>query len=156
MEASGSQWLYREARSAWIEKGPLERRYSKMRSRADRSAYRQACRPTNKLIRVCRGSFVRDEVNKASDNPRLLWRIVCCLLHLHAGCAWYDGLDTSILAVGIQAFFVDKVNQVKSKVAAGLRSATDCQFIVPDNHTDTVADNHTDTVPDIACANNAS
>ena len=31
----------------------------------------------------------------------------------------------------MQAFFVNKINQVKSTVAAGLRSTTDCQFIVP-------------------------
>ena len=33
---------------------------------------------------------------------------------------------------------MDKVNQVKSKVAAGLRSATDCQFSVPDPITQTM------------------
>ena len=55
----------------------------------------------------------------------------------HAGGVWYDGLDTYTVAVGIQAFFVNKVYQVKSKVAAGLRSATDCQFIVSDQVTPT-------------------
>ena len=49
----------------------------------------------------------------------------------HADGIWYDRFDTYTLAVGIQAFFVDKVYQVKSKVAAGLRSATACQFFVP-------------------------
>ena len=105
----GSQWRSPEARSARMERCRLERRYSMIRSKADRFAYRQACRSTSKLIRACRGSFVRNEVNKASDNPRLLWSIV---RRLHAGGACYDALDTSTLAVGIQAFFVDKVNHV--------------------------------------------
>ena len=44
----------------------------------------------------------------------------------HAGGAWYDGLDTSTLAVGIQAFFLDIVKQVKSlfepKIVIGVAS----------------------------------
>ena len=44
----------------------------------------------------------------------------------HAGGSWYDWLDTSILAVGIQAFFQDIVNKVKSffelKIVIGVAS----------------------------------
>ena len=135
--ARGSQWLSPEARSARIERRRLERRNSNTRSRADWPSHRQACRLTSKLLRECRGSLARDKVSKLSDNPRLLWSIVQRLLHPHAGGAWYDGLDTSTLAVGIQAFFVHKVNQVKTKIATSLRSATDCQFIVSDPDTPT-------------------
>ena len=68
----------------------------------------------------------------AFDNPLVLWSIVRTLLHPHSGGDWYDRLDISTLAVDIQTFFADKVNQVKTKVTAGLRSVTNWQFIFSD------------------------
>ena len=130
--ASGRHRQRDSKRSAWIERCQLECRYSKKQSSANPSDYRQTCCSTSKLIRICTGSFICNEVSKASDNPQLLWSFVQNLLHPGAGGAWYDGFDTFTMAVGIQAFFVDKVNQVKTKVAAGLWFATDCQFINPE------------------------
>ena len=59
--------------------------------------------------------------SSASDNTRLLWRTVSCLLHPAPREAWFWGLDTTALATG----FLDKIWQVKLKIDAGLFGMTE-------------------------------
>ena len=73
----------------------------------------------NIIITQSRSSYLQ-EVSRASDNSRLLWRTVSHLLHPAPRDAWFHGLDTAALPTGFLDFIMDKVRQVKLKSDAGL------------------------------------
>jgi Reverse transcriptase (RNA-dependent DNA polymerase) len=74
-------WLNAEAISSRKARRRLERVYRSTKSDADRVAYRQACRVTNKLINTSRRNYIQDRLAKASGDSRQRWRIANELLH---------------------------------------------------------------------------
>ena len=118
----GNNWLPVEASSARKERRHLERRYARTPTASNKSAYRQWCRRSNKLINDSRSAFLCNEVTQSVSDPRLLWKTVRQLLHHGSGTA-HHGLDTASFATNLSNYFADKVKLVKAKVDAGLQAA---------------------------------
>ena len=119
----GNKWVTTEANEDKQERRRLKRRYLRTRSPADKLVYRCACRKASALINSSRSAHLRNEVEQATGQPRMLWKAVRRLLQPGPSASWYKGLDTEALATGLCNFFVDKVKQVKVKVEHSLHGA---------------------------------
>ena len=70
----GNKWLTTEANEAKQERCWLERCYSRTRSPADKLAYHSACHKASALINSSRSIHLRNEVEQATGQPRMLGR----------------------------------------------------------------------------------
>jgi len=113
-------WLSENAVELRRHRRTLERRYRRTRKESDRIAYSEACRTANKAINNSRSDYIKEQLACASGDSRQRWQLARKLLHTDRK----DNIDKDQqkLCNTLSAFFINKLDTVKQKIASQLGS----------------------------------
>ena len=114
--AATSHWMTTTAKKSKRLKRRLERQYRKTKTEADYIAYRQASRSSVKAINNARADYFRDSIQKASSDPRSLWRTTNQLLHTSKQTPARTPEESETLARSFTTFFLNKLSQINSTI----------------------------------------
>ena len=98
----------------------LERKWKSTRKEADYTAYRKACRTSNKLIVSSRQEFYRKRIRAACDNPRTRWAALRDVLHLTNVTEFLSERKCSYLCDSFATYFIGKIRNIKSAIKCQL------------------------------------
>ena len=90
----------------------LERKWKSTRKEVDHTAYRKACRFSNKLIVSSRQEFYRKRIRAAGIYPRTRWAALRDVLHLTDNTEILSELKCSYLCDSFATYFIGKKYEI--------------------------------------------
>ena len=114
-----TKWLSPEAVAAKRVRRRLERKWRSTGLDRDRRAYRHGCRTANKLIQTSRKNYFQTKLSTCSQqSSSKRWRTINELLHADTTDRSRTDAENSALCRSFAEFFVSKIDDLKSSIAA--------------------------------------